>query len=316
MKFSRIIMALAMPFLLASCLYSPGKFTSAMDVKADGSFTFNYKGEIVFLSLFQMMNDQRSASISDDGKCWGPLPDADGAAAADTAAAEVSYGMVERSTDTGKIDAVDPNLAVTTPVDDGEWKERDCTKKELADRAQQKIEREARNKEEARKFEQLLGFNPEDEKSMQAFAAQMTKLAGWKSVTYRGKGIFDVDYQIAGKLDRDFVFPVYPDAAYVYPMILARKRADGAVQITAPAFANTATNPMASMALFGAAAEMRKAKTENYTVADGIFTITTDAAILTNNTEDGPSAEGAGQKMVWPVSLKSTKMPETLLRLK
>lgn len=307
MKFSRIMAALVMPFLLASCLYSPGKFTSAMDVKADGSFTFVYKGEIVFLSLFQMMNEGKSSGF-DDGKCWGPLPDA---------ADDASHGMVERSADTGKIEAVDPDVVVPdVVVPSAEWKERDCTRKELADRAEQKVQREARDKEEAQKFEQLLGFNPKDQKSMQAFAAQMTKLAGWKSVVYRGNGIFDVDYQMAGKLDRDFVFPLFPDATYVYPMVLARKRADGSVQITAPAFGNTASNPMASMALFGAASEMRKARTENYTAADGIFTITTDAPIVTNNTDDGPVSAGAVQKLVWPVSVKSTKMPETLLRLK
>ncbi|MBB5686306.1 hypothetical protein [Sphingobium boeckii] len=315
MKFSRIMLAIAMPFLLASCLYSPGKFTSAMDVKADGRFSFHYKGEIVFLSLFQMMNEGKSSTF-DDGKCWGPLPDAPGDGAGE-AAAEASYGMVERSTDSGKIETVDPDAdAPAVVVPSAEWKERDCTKEELAERAEQKVQRQARDKEEAQKFEQLLGFNPEDEKSMQAFAAQMTKLAGWKSVVYRGKGIFDVDYQIAGTLDRDFVFPVYPEATYVYPMVLARKRADGAVQITAPAFGNTASNPMASMALFGAAAEMRKARTENYTAAEGSFTITTDAPILTNNTDDGPAAAGAQQTLTWPVTVKISKVPETLLRLK
>jgi hypothetical protein len=43
-------------------------------------------------------------------------------------------------------------------------------------------------------------------------------------------------------------------------MILARKRADRSVEITAPAFGNSATYPLASMALFGLASQMRCAE--------------------------------------------------------
>lgn len=49
MKLSRLIAALAVSLLLTGCLLSPGKFTSSLDVKRDGSFTFTYVGEIVML---------------------------------------------------------------------------------------------------------------------------------------------------------------------------------------------------------------------------------------------------------------------------
>lgn len=47
MKMMRLIAALAIPLLLTGCLLSPGKFTSNLDLRRDGSFTFTYVGEIV-----------------------------------------------------------------------------------------------------------------------------------------------------------------------------------------------------------------------------------------------------------------------------
>lgn len=51
MKFVRIIAALAAPLLLTGCLLSPGKFSSTLDLKRDGSFTFTYVGEIVVTDM-------------------------------------------------------------------------------------------------------------------------------------------------------------------------------------------------------------------------------------------------------------------------
>lgn len=51
MKFVRIIAALAAPLLLTGCLLSPGKFSSTLDLRRDGSFTFTYVGEIVVTDM-------------------------------------------------------------------------------------------------------------------------------------------------------------------------------------------------------------------------------------------------------------------------
>lgn len=51
MKMMRLIAALAAPLLLTGCLLSPGKFTSTLDLKRDGSFTFTYVGEIVMVDM-------------------------------------------------------------------------------------------------------------------------------------------------------------------------------------------------------------------------------------------------------------------------
>jgi hypothetical protein len=47
MRYARLALALAAPFLLASCFLSPGRFVSTLDIRKDRSFTFTYVGEII-----------------------------------------------------------------------------------------------------------------------------------------------------------------------------------------------------------------------------------------------------------------------------
>src|SRR3954471_17565621 len=43
----RLALLLALPLLLASCLLSPGRFVSTLDIRKDRSFTFTYQGEVI-----------------------------------------------------------------------------------------------------------------------------------------------------------------------------------------------------------------------------------------------------------------------------
>lgn len=43
----RAAAALVAPFLLSACLVTPGKFDASLDIRADRSFRFAYKGEII-----------------------------------------------------------------------------------------------------------------------------------------------------------------------------------------------------------------------------------------------------------------------------
>ena len=70
------------------------------------------------------------------------------------------------------------------------------------------------------------------------------KYAGWRSVTYRGKGVFDVDYHLEGSATQDFLFPALPDNDLIIPFIAIRRRADGSVLVTAPAMTG-GSGPMA-----------------------------------------------------------------------
>ena len=44
---ARLIAVLLLPFLLASCVLTPGKFTAMLTINADRSFAFSYTGEVI-----------------------------------------------------------------------------------------------------------------------------------------------------------------------------------------------------------------------------------------------------------------------------
>src|SRR5436190_1775384 len=109
---------------------------------------------------------------------------------------------------------------------------------------------------------------------------------------------------------QDFLFPALPDNDLLIPFIAIRRRADGSVLVTAPAFTGGA-GPMA--ARMGGLPE--GTKTDVVSRAQGRFTIITDGEILTNNSEDGAAPHSIGRQVHWDVSAASTKVPETLIRL-
>jgi len=50
-RLSRLALVLLMPFALASCVLTPGKFVSTLRIDADRHFTFTYVGEVVALDI-------------------------------------------------------------------------------------------------------------------------------------------------------------------------------------------------------------------------------------------------------------------------
>ena len=46
-QWPKILLALAAPLLLNGCLWGPGKFASTLDLRKDGRFTLDYRGEMV-----------------------------------------------------------------------------------------------------------------------------------------------------------------------------------------------------------------------------------------------------------------------------
>jgi hypothetical protein len=262
---TRRLFAFAAPLLLTGCLWGPGKFTSDLTLRKDGSFILDYRGEMVL----QLPPDEVVAPEpwnDDKAKC------ADGA------------------------------------------NERPCTKSEIA---KQKTEFEKAAAEGAQKkrkenedMAKMFGLPGLDDASNRAFAAKLTKYAGWRSVTYRGKGVFDVDYHFEGRATQDFLFPALPDNNLIIPFIAIRRRADGSVLVTAPAFTGGA-GPMGP-----AAAGAGDMKGQGPVArAQGRFTVITDGEVLTNNSEDGAAPHPLGRAVHWDVSPASTKVPETLIRL-
>ena len=164
---------------------------------------------------------------------------------------------------------------------------RPCTPDEAAKR---RADTEANRHREGAQIAQLSGLDPSDPATMRAFAADLAKQAGWRSVVYRGDGVFDVDFAQSGRLDRDFVFPVVPRATFILPFVVVRKRADGSVLVDAPGFV---ANPAAAFARGFGAAQVGAAPASLTHGPQGSFTVTSDLAPLTNNTDDGPARDGS-----------------------
>jgi hypothetical protein len=186
-------------------------------------------------------------------------------------------------------------------------KARPCAAAEVAD------QKEAYEKKrlEGEQMAKMFGLPGLDDESNRAFAAKLSKYAGWRSVTYRGQGVFDVDYHLEGRATQDFLFPALPDNNLLIPFVALRRRADGSVLVTAPAFTGGA-GPMGG-AMAGAG-DMGKGQGP-VSRAQGRFTVTTDGEILTNNSEDGAASSPIGHQLHWDVGSASNKIPETLIRL-
>ncbi|MEP9358035.1 hypothetical protein [Sphingomonas sp. KR3-1] len=63
-----IAFALAAPLVLASCLFVPGKYESALTIHADRSFTFAYKGEVMAVDLQAFMGKAMQAGMAQGAK--------------------------------------------------------------------------------------------------------------------------------------------------------------------------------------------------------------------------------------------------------
>jgi hypothetical protein len=208
-------------------------------------------------------------------------------------------------------DAPKPWSADQAHCTDGD-KDRACTKAEIASQKTEYEQRAAAKRKENEDMAKALGLPGLDDESNRAFAAKLTKYAGWRAVTYRGKGVFDVDYHFEGRATQDFIFPALPDNDLIIPFIAVRRRADGSVLVTAPAMTGGA-GPIAARA--GAAAASKMGSGGPQSRAEGRFTIITDGEILTNNSEDGAAPHPLGRQLHWDVGAGSTKIPETLIRL-
>lgn len=289
MKPIRIALALAASLLLAACLFIPGKFTSTIDIRKDGSFSFAYKGEIRVIDPSQI---ERGASAPTVSKCYGPLPG-------------------RKSQEKADVLPTEPDMAT---ADDG-WKERECTPAERAEKDKERKASEARRAKEQAQMASLFGIAIGDDAAMRGFAEKLSKQAGWRTVSYRGNGVFDVDYAIAGRLDHDFVWPVYADGQGLYPFVVVRVRKDNAVLVQAPGYA--AGGPWGTLARLGALGNGSGASEKDFDKlprTEGSFTLTTDGVIATNNTEEGASEAAGSRTLRWTIGRFDAKPPEALIR--
>ncbi len=277
-------LAAVLSLALASCFVLPGKFTETLDVRKDGRFTYTYKGEILVLGLTKLMD---MAKAGDD--------------------IEVKFEPVPC-------------------YDEKKGGERTCTKEELAQQKadwdeDQKVAAKSKGERDQAMAMMLGGIDPNDPKAGEELAERLRKQAGWRSVVYKGDGLFEVDFSITARLDHDFAFPTIERMPAVVPFLAINRRADGSARITSPLMDENASGGGAkSLGLGGAAAGMANAEAKDGDIPgipkfDGTFVLTTDAQILANNTEDGPKADPAGQRLVWKLNIQNSTPPMALLQL-
>jgi hypothetical protein len=158
----------------------------------------------------------------------------------------------------------------------------------------------------------MFGLPGADDASNRRFAENLMKYKGWRSATYKGKGVFDVDYHFEGRVGQDYAFPVMPNSDLIIPFITIRQRNDGSVMVTAPALTGGAGPFSARAKMMGLPDKGGDGPASR---AEGRFTIVTDGEIMTNNSEDGPVAHPTGRQVHWDVGPGSDKIPEMLVRL-
>lgn len=277
-RFAALGFLVAMSLALAGCLLSPGRFQSALDIRKDGRFTFTYAGEIHLLALSK-------------------LTEMGGAAEKPKFTPQPCY------------------------AEDGSGKERDCTRAESdqqkKDWTDEQVRAAERRKRDAEQMKAVLGgIDPSDPRAAEELAQRVRKQVGWKRITYRGDGLFDVEFALTGRFDHDFAFPTLERFPIANAFVRVSARGDGTLRIDAPGFGPAqAGEPFRGMMGMAAIGDAAKAGAPKLPVIDGRFVITTDSDILSNNTDEGPQADAGGRRLSWAVNMRSQSAPMAVLRL-
>ena len=270
------LVALLAPLLLTACLVTPGKFTSTMDIARNGEFTFRYQGEIYMTGIGSLMAMAKSEEEDEQ---------------------------------------------FTPTCYDTEYDVRECTAAEASEKRTEwekgTLERAESDAKSAEIMKQMIGgFDPTDPKQTEKFIAGVLKQKGWKSIVHKGDGVFDVEYELSGRLDRDFQFPVLEQMRSGAPFVQAIVRNDATVRVATPGLVTEDQSGMQSLMGLAAIGDSSKnEKLPDLPQPDGTFTVTTDAVILTNNTEEGPRDKGGRKMLSWTVTGQTRTAPETLLQL-
>lgn len=281
-------LAVLLSMALAACLVLPGKFAETLDLRKDGHFSYSYKGEIFVLGLSKLMDLAKLGASGD-------VPEF---------TAEPCFGLKS-------------------------GKERPCTKAEVAEQKQnwddaQKAAAAAKQKSDTAMQAMMGGIDPNDPRAGEELAERLRKQAGWNKVIYKGDGVYEVEFAVSGQLAYDFSFPTLERMPVVIPFLTINRRADGSVRVSSPIMEQQAGGGAQAMGMGGFAAAMEADKGQsvdavgrapNFPQLDGTLTLTTDGTILANNTEDGPKADPAGQRLTWKLNVRNPAAPMALVQL-
>ena len=267
---------------LAACIVSPGKFEAVLDLRRDGTFAFDYKGEIYLLALSKL--------------------------------AEMSAGQEQAFVETP---CYDDETFEERPCTEEELAEQRTAWEQQAESRREQARREA---EQMRQF--LGGIDPADPAAAEELAARLRRQEGWKRVEYRGDGLFEVEFSLASRLGHDFAFPTLERFPMANSFVTANLRQGGSVRVEAPGFSSQNGNPYQSMMMAGMASSATIASGEQDPAAGpqlpemaGTFRIVTDGRILANNTDEGPVAGTGGHVLEWKVNRRTQAAPMALIQL-
>lgn len=268
----------ALAMLISACMLMPGRFTSDLDIRKDGRFSFTYIGEIHLLALSKLANGQLGSDATFTAKpCYGD-----------------------------DLSSERPCTAAETAEQKREWE---------AARAERAARRK-RDAESMKPL--LGGIDPSNPAAAEELAQRLRRQAGWRRVVYKGDGLYEVDFAISGRLDHDFAFPTIERFPMANGFVQIAVRQDGTVRIDAPGFGPAMPGePYAGLlqgAMMMGQSDSSKAPPPGFPVVDGRFTLRTDAEVLANNTDEGPQADTTGRRLNWLVNPRTVAAPMALLK--
>jgi hypothetical protein len=179
--------------------------------------------------------------------------------------------------------------------DEGADAPRACNVDEIAEKKQDFDERQWKERKESEAIAKILGFTPFDEAANAKLAKRWMQFKGWKRVEYRGQGVYDVDYQIGGRLDRDLVFPVLPDTQVSLPFLMIQPSNNGEVAIMASGLGG---GFLPTLLMEQSKTGLSKKELAYFERVRGTFTVTTDGRILSSN---GKLRQGSDSAAEWNI---------------
>ncbi len=192
----------------------------------------------------------------------------------------------------GEVIALDPGNELSQGLKDASDEEQDDGKADLIQDVKDGAKQSKKDEDTERK--------------RLAIAEALTKEAGYRSAAYVGDGKFIIDYEISGILDHNFLYPFNSDAEILFPFLMVELRHGKTVRVRAPGFANDGSK--------NGPPGMNGMQNDLSSKLDGVFTLNTDAEIISQNNEEGAKPVGTRKIMSWRATPLTKDVPSATLR--
>ena len=272
----RIVIALLAPLLLGGCLFSPGKFTSELQLFADDQFAFTYDGEIQMLALSKLAEMANNGDESFVAECYDADFEMAECSEAEIAEQQAEWDAgaedrrAEQAREAEKMRAVMGGIDPANP------------------QAAQEL---------AARLERQRGWQRVTYKGDGVF-----------DVAFAVSGTLTHDFTfptIEGMLGANaFVSVNLRDGAQVRVDAPDFSRQ----QDSNPMFGGGSLAALAAMAEADESGDIPQ-----IVMPEGTFTIVTDGRVLANNTDEGPAPHAAGQSLSWTIGATTQQAPTALI---